>query len=327
MLRRLLRITAALALVALCAFALALRGGSERALSWRAHLRSLIADRDADLRNNLLRDSGDPFALRRRLLAAPAAGADRETWHAFAAAAAAPRPDYAVIDATLEGLEALNAPRGGRDAYRYLALWSFWQRNRSGSAAVMLAGLQASGLPAATAAATLAATAGADGEVQLAVPGQLRSASAGGRLRYRLRRIQPLNTRRMAVSFDIVLGAPLAARTPAITFSAAGEEFLSLALLPAGESELTTPRAVVRGPAPWRQSGRHRVLLVWDAVEEEATLGVLGGNESMRVRAPGAIAPLEPPSEIELRFEAPGSAEFMELVVATAPRGTSETEP
>jgi hypothetical protein len=319
-LRRLLRIAVAVVLVALCAFALALRGESDRAVFWRAHLRSLAADRDADVRNNLLRDGGDPFALHRLLLAAPAAGADRATWNAFAAAAAAPRTDYTTIDATLETLESLAAPRGARDAYRYLALWSFWQRNRSGSAAVMLAGLRASALPAANAAAALAAAAGADGEVQLAVPGPLRSAGAGGRLRYRLRRILPLNTRRVAVAIDVVLGAPLAARTTAMTFSAGSDEFVSLALLPAGESELTTPRAVIRGPAPWQEAGRHRILLVWDSVAEEATLSMAGG-ESYRVQAPGAIAPLEPPAEIELRFEAPGSAELVDLVVATAPRG------
>ena len=299
--------------------AIALRGASPRAVLWRAHLVSLVADRDTDVRNNLLRDAGDPFALRRLLLSTPATGADAETWRAFTGLASAPRPDYEALDATAAALPA-ELPRGAEAAYRYLHLWSYWQRNRSGSASAGLAHLLGQHLPAARAAAALGRGAGERGEVQLAIPGLVRSAAAGGRLRYSLRRLQPLVTGRLAMEFELEMAAPVTARTEILACAAAGADFLAFALLPEGASEITTPQAVIGGPGPWLDAGRYRVRIVWDAAAEEATLLVEQGERPFVLRAAGAQALLEPAGEIELRFTALEGPRVSNVVVSAAAR-------
>ncbi len=308
-------------LLVLAGLALALRAENPGALLWRARLASLVHDRDSDVRNNLLRDRGDPFALRRRLLAAPAAGADRDAWRAFVSAAAAPRPDYDAIERTVAALDPALLPRGAADAYRYLQLWSFWQRNRVGSAAVTLERLVGSGHPAARAAARLGEAAGPGATVQLVLPGPVRSASAGSAApRFRLRRLLALATRRLAIDGVLELEAAPAARTEILALSAAGQEFARLALLPGGETEVVTARATVRAPGPWRTAGRHRLRLLWDGPAEEVLVELAGEPE---LRAPGALAPLEPPAEIELRFTAAAAATLRDVVVAASPRGAT----
>lgn len=305
-------------LLGLAAIALWLRADSTNGWLWRARLVSLVADRDADVRNNLLQDGGDPFALRRRLLAAPAAGGDAEAWRDFAAAAAAPRPGFEAMEAAAARLEDASLPRGAADAYRYLLLWSYWQRNRIGSAAATLDELRAAGLPAAASAARLAEAAGERGTVQLVIPGSARGASAGaGGTRYKLRRLLQLATLRLAVEGTLDLSSPPASRLELATFSVNGQDFARFAILPGGESEIVTPRTRVRGPGPWFAGGSHPVSMVWDAAAEEAT--IVAGETVLR--APGAVAALEPPAEIEVVLANAAPALLRDVVVAAAPRG------
>jgi len=305
--------------VAVLALVFLARGGSSGARLWRARLASVAVDRDGDVRNNLLAEGGDPFALRRRLLAASTSAADATTWHDFTAAAAAPRPDYEAIDRTVAALEPDRLPRGAADAYRYLQLWSFWQRNRPGSAAATLEALAGAGREVLEGAGSLAREAGTDGAVQLVVPGPVRAAgAAGGGPHYRLRRLLPLATRRLAISWSVPQESAPAVRTELVVLSVGDVEFIQLALLPDGAFEIVTPSATVRGPSPTSAGSSGRVRLVWDAAAEEAILTTADGVE---LRAPGASAPLEPPTEIELSL--PGIAVLRDVVVAAAPRGAS----
>jgi hypothetical protein len=311
-------------LLVLAGLALALRADAALAQLWRARLASLALDRDGDVRNNLLRDGGDPFALRRRLLAAPAAGPDREAWRAFVSAAAAPRPDYEAIDGAVAALAPATLPRGAADAYRYLQLWSFWQRNRAGSGAVTLEALIASGHPAAGAAARLAAGAGPGGAVQLVLPGAVRTAGAGARApRFRLRRLRPLATGRLAIDATLELEAPAAEGAEILALSAAGADFARLAILPGGETEVATAGATVRAPGPWAAPGPHRLRMVWDGPAEEIIVELAGRPE---LRAPGARASLEPPVEIELRFAAAAAARLRDVVVAASSRAAAAAD-
>jgi hypothetical protein len=318
--RRILLVAIAL-LLGVVALAVIARGGSASARIWRARLVSLAVDRDGDVRNNLLADRGDPFALRRRLLAAPASGGDEPAWREFAAAAAAPRPDYDAIDGVMAGLDASALPRGAGDAYRYLHLWTFWQRNRPGSAAATLSELRAAdgAAPAVEGADRLLEGVGEDGAVQLALPGVLRPAGgAAGGARFRLRRLQPLSTRRLAITWTAQLAAPPTARLELFVLSVAGVDVAKLATLPEGILEIVTPRATLVGGTETAIGDGARVRLRWDAVAEEVIVESGRGGE---LRAPGAIAPLEPPVEIELYFPAP--ALLRDLVVAASPRGAS----
>ena len=318
--RRILLIAIAL-LVGVVAVAVVARGGSASARIWRARLVSLTVDRDGDVRNNLLADRGDPFALRRRLLAAPASGGDETAWREFVAAAAAPRPDYDAIDAVIAGLDESALPRGAVEAYRYLHLWTFWQRNRPGSAATTLSELRADESVAAAVegADRLLEGVGEDAAVQLALPGALRPAGgAGGGARFRLRRLLPLATRRLAITWTAQLPVAPAARTELAVLSAAGVDFARLAILPGGAVEIATPRATVTGGPEAAIGDGARTRLLWDAVAEEVIVETARGVE---LRAPGAIAPLEPPVEIELQF--PAVALLRDVVIAASPRGAS----
>lgn len=318
--RRILLIAIAL-LVGVVAFAVIGRGGSANARIWRARLVSLAVDRDGDVRNNLLADPGDPFALRRRLLAAPASGGDETTWREFVAAAAAPRPDYDAIDRVMAGLDATALPRGAGEAYRYLHLWTFWQRNRPGSAAATLAELRAAEAAAAAVegADRLLEGVGENAAVQLALPGVLRPAggTAGG-ARFRLRRLLPLATRRLVITWTARLSVAPAARTELMVLSAAGVDFARLAILPGGAIEIVTPRATITGGPEAAIDDGARTRLLWDSVAEEVNVETGRGIE---LRAPGAIAPLEPPVEIELYFPAVGL--LRDVVIAASPRGAS----
>jgi hypothetical protein len=316
--RRTLLIAIAL-LAGVVALAIIGRGGSPNARIWRARLVSLAVDRDGDVRNNLLADRGDPFALRRRLLAAPASGGEETSWRQFVAAAAAPRPDYDAIDRAMAELDMSAMPRGAVAAYRYLHLWTFWQRNRPGSAAATLAELRAAdGAAAAVEGADrLLEGVGEDGAVQLALPGVLRPAgAAAGGARFRLRRLQPLATRRLAIAWTQI-SAP-AVRTELVVFSVAGVDFARLATLPEGILEIVTPRATLVGGPETAIGDGARVRLLWDAVAEEV---IVETGRGVELRAPGAIAALEPPVEIELHF--PAVALLRDVVVAASPRGAS----
>jgi hypothetical protein len=318
--RRILLIAIAL-LVGVVALAVVARGGSASARIWRARLVSLAIDRDGDVRNNLLTDREDPFALRRRLLAAPASGGDETAWRELAAAAAAPRPDYDAIDGVLAGLDASALPRGAADAYRYLQLWTFWQRNRPGSAAATLAELRASkGAAAAVEGAhRLLEGVGEGAAVQLALPGVLRPAGgAAGGARFRLRRLLPLATRRLAITWTAQLPVAPGTRTELAVLSAAGVDFARLAILPGGAIEIVTPRATVTGGPEAAIGDGARTRLLWDSVTEEVIVETARGIE---LRAPGAIAPLEPPVEIEVYF--PAVALLRDVVIAASPRGAS----
>jgi len=318
--RRILLIAIAL-LVGVMALAVIGRGGSVNARIWRARLVSLTVDRDGDVRNNLLADPGDPFALRRRLLAAPASGGDETTWREFVAAAAAPRPDFDTIDRVMAGLDAAALPRGAVDVYRYLHLWTFWQRNRPGSAATTLSELRAAdGAAAAVEGADrLLGDIGVDAAVQLALPGVLRPAGgAAGGARFRLRRLLPLATRRLAVGWTAQRSPATAARTELAVLSAAGVDFARLAILPGGAIEIVTPRATVTGGPETAIGDGARTRLLWDAVTEEV---IVETGQGVELRAPGAIAPLEPPVEIELYF--PAVALLRDVVIAASPRGAS----
>jgi hypothetical protein len=318
--RRTLLIAIAL-LAGVVALAVIGRGESADAPIWRARLGSLAVDRDGDVRNNLLADRGDPFALRRRLLAAPASGGEETSWREFVAAAAAPRPDYDSIDRAMAGLDPSTLPLGTIDAYRYLHLWTFWQRNRPGSAATTLAELRAAegGEAAVEGADRLLEGVGEDGAVQLALPGVLRPAgAAAGGARFRLRRLQPLATRRLAISWTAQLSAPPPARTELVVVSAAGVDFARLAILPGGILEIVTPRATLAGGPDTAIGDGARVRLLWDAAAEEV---IVETGRGVELRAPGAIAPLEPPVEIELHF--PAAALLRDVVVAASPRGAS----
>jgi len=63
--------------------------------------------------------------------------------------------------------------------------------------------------------------------------------------------------------------------------------------------------------------------MVWDAAAEEAT--IVAGETVLR--APGAVAALEPPAEIEVVFTNAAPALLRDVVVAAAPRGMLPGEP
>lgn len=234
---------------------------------------------------------------------------ERAVWRKFAGAAVAPTPDHTLIDREMRRLEqspaaALGAA-GPADAYRYLHLWSLWQRHRPGRAHTTLTTLAARGYPAAAELIELGQGAGPGGTIRFALPGVLLG-RADSELRLRLRGERALFARRVVVSAELTV--PSAASGPLAAIVAGPTTIVRLDLQD-GNSVLSTPAVEVTAPAGW--SGRRDLRLTWDGLQERALLEICSrGRHAPPLVAPGA---------------APASYADDELAVAFAAQGTGGT--
>lgn len=231
---------------------------------------------------------------------------ERASWRKFAGAAVGPTPDHTLLDREMRRLEqpaaAVFDTAGPVDAYRYLHLWSLWQRHRAGKAHTVLTTLAARGYPAAAELIELGQAAGPGGTIRFALPGVLLG-RADSELRLRLRGERALFARRVVVTAELT--APPEASGPLAAIVAGPTTMVRLDL-EGGSSVLSTPAVELTVPAGW--SGQHDLRLTWDGLEERALLEI--GSRSrygLPLTAPGA---------------APASYSDDELAVAFAPQRT-----
>lgn len=313
LLGRLLAVVLMAAALAL-AVRLAARGGrrpaSARGLSWNGIL--LAASAVLAL----------AVAFHLRLAAGPRTEAtERAAWRTFAGAAAAPTPDHALLDRRIQRLVA--QPAGGadpHDPYRYLYLWSLWQRNRAGRAQALLEALAARGYPAAKALIELGETAGPGGTIRLALPGVLMG-RADSELRLRLRGERAVAVRGLAVIAELRLQEP--ATGPVVAILAGPSVMARLDLLD-GDSVVSTPAVEMRAPAGW--SGRRGLRFTWDGSQERALVETArGARFGPPLIVPGAAPASYYDDELAVAFapqrvDGGGGVAVANLFVATAPR-------
>ena len=230
--------------------------------------------------------------------------AERAAWREFALAAAAPRPDYARLDREIERLDAAgDAAPEAADAYRYVHLFSLWQRRLPGRGATALQALAARGLPAAEELERWAAAAGPGGRMLVVVPG--RAGGVGPDVpprRVVLRRIEPLATRALAVDFELELGGPAAAPAALVALVANDAPIFELGLAADGAATLRTALAEARVPGPWARGGRYQVRLVWRRPEERVDLEIWQGPARLRALSALGARAAAPRGEMVLRL-------------------------
>ncbi len=252
--------------------------------------------------------------------------AERAAWREFALAAAAPRPDYALLERTIESQEnaadgAAPAAVGAGDAYRYLHLFSLWQRRLPGRGATALEALAARGYPAAAELRRWADAAGPRGEMLVVVPGRAAALGGGGSpRRVPLRRVEPLGTGALAIDLDVQIAGPPRAPLAVAALLAAETAIFELAVLPDGETALRTPHVEARAPGPWARGGRFHVHLVWNRPEERVELEIRQGPALLRSIAAPAARAAAPRGElaVQLGGPAPGGS-----AAPPAPLGTA----
>jgi hypothetical protein len=259
-----------------------------------------------------------------RLALGPRTDAEERTrWRAFASAATSPTPGHALLDREMRRFEETPDASAG-DPYRYLYLWSLWQRNRAGKALAQLDLLATRGYPAARELVELGKLAGPGGTIRLAVPGALLG-RGDSELRFHLRGERALFAKRVVIVADVTLLAPPGGERPLLALLA-GPTVMARLDLRDGDTVLITPAVELQVPASW--AGRQVLRFTWDGPSEEVTVERQGGGilPDERVTAPGAAPANYAVDELSLAFAPamradgqPGLA-VANLFVATAPR-------